>query len=93
MCIGMVNLDRKQILCINSYLKTQNLEKTKLWVWLDYKTYELSKNKVPQHNNIIIKKYIPTEEAKGTLFDKFSYINQEKNLKFRSDLARIIFFI
>ena len=33
------DISRKQLLCINSYLKTQNLEKTKLWVWLDYKTF------------------------------------------------------
>ncbi len=84
-------LKRKQICCINSYLKTQDLSNTELWVWLDYKTYELSKNKVSKHDNIIVKKYIPDEEAKGTLFQDNSHINQEKYLKFRSDLARIIF--
>jgi len=84
-------LERKQICCINSYLKTQDLSNTELWVWLDYKTYELSKNKVPKHDNIIIKKYIPDEESKGTLFEKNPYLNQDKYLKFRSDLARIIF--
>jgi len=84
-------LKRKQICCINSYLKTQDLYNTELWVWLDYKTYEISKNNVPKHSNIIIKKYIPNEEAIGTLFEKHKYINDEKYLKFRSDLARIIF--
>lgn len=84
-------LKRKQICCINSYLKTQDLSNTELWVWLDYKTYKLSINKVPNHNNIIIKKYIPNEAAKGTLFEKHPYLNQQKYLKFRSDIARIIF--
>ena len=36
-------INRKQICSINSYLKTQDLNNTKLWVWLDYKTYEISK--------------------------------------------------
>ena len=44
-------IKRKQICCINSYLATQDLSNTKLWVWLDYETFELSENKVP---NIII---------------------------------------
>ena len=30
------NITRKQILCVNSYLATQNLDKTILWIWLDY---------------------------------------------------------
>ena len=86
------NLTRKQLLCINSYLKTQDLKKTKLWVWLDYKTFtDKNINIIPKHNNIEIKKYTPTEEAKGTLFENNSHLNQEKNLKFRSDIARIIF--
>ena len=38
-----------------SYLKTQDLANTQLWVWLDYKTYELSKNIVPKHDNIFVK--------------------------------------
>jgi len=84
-------LKRKQICCINSYLKTQDLSNTELWVWLDYKTYELSKNKVPKHDNIIVKKYISNKEAEGTLFEKHPYLNQQKYLKFRSDIARIIF--
>ena len=84
-------LKRKQICCINSYLKTQDLSNTKLWVWLDYKTFELSKDKVPKHSNIVVKKYIPNKESKGTLLEKYPYINQDKYLKFRSDIARVIF--
>jgi len=86
------NISRKQLLCIKSYLKTQNLEKTKLWVWLDYKTYtEKNINLIPKHQNIEIKKYVPNIEAKNTLFENKKFINNTKYLKFRSDLARIIF--
>ena len=85
------NIGRKQILCINSYLATQNLQQTKLWVWLDYKTYNNNKSKIPRHHNIEIKKYEPNLESKGTLFEQLKYINNERYLKFRSDLARIIF--
>ena len=43
------------------------------------------------HNNISIKKYSPIEESKGTLFENKDFIEQKKFLKFRSDLARVIF--
>lgn len=84
-------ITRKQILCINSYLATQNLQKTELWIWLDYKTFNISEKFIPVHKNIYIKKYNPNLEAKGTLFENLKEINDEKYLKFRSDLARIIF--
>ena len=69
------DISRKQLLCIKSYLKTQNLEKTKLWVWLDYKTFS-NKNVdiIPKHKNIEIKKYIPNNEAKYTPFENKSFI-------------------
>jgi len=86
------DISRKQLLCINSYLKTQNLEKTKLWIWLDHKTFS-NKNVeiIPKHKNIEIKKYIPNKEAKNTLFEKYSHLNQHIFIKFRSDIARILF--
>jgi len=85
-------LTRKQLLCINSYLKTQDLEKTKLWVWLDYKTFiDTNLNLIPKHKNIEIKKYVPDSEAKGTLFENKKFINNENYLKFRSDCARLLF--
>ena len=71
------NITRKHLLCINSYLKTQDLLKTKLWVWLDYKTSSTANiNIIPKHKNIEIKKYIPDKEAKNTLFENNSYINR-----------------
>ena len=84
-------LDRKQLLCINSYLATQNLNRTKLWIWLDYLTYsDSNKEIIPKHKNIEIKKYTPEQEAKETLFENKSFINEIKFIKFRSDLARVI---
>ncbi len=86
------NITRKQLLCINSYLATQDLSCTKLWVWLDYKTFTQNNKKIiPKHPNISIKCYIPDIEAKGTLFENNRWINEVNKLKFRSDLARIIF--
>lgn len=88
-------LDRKQLLCIKSYLVTQNLEKTKLIIWLDYLNgYNNNNiNLIPKHNNIIVKKYVPNELSKGTLFENKSFINinDTKLVKYRSDLARIMF--
>ena len=48
-------------------------------------------NLIPKHKTIQIKKHIPDNESKGTLFENNKHINNEKYLKFRSDLARIIF--
>jgi hypothetical protein len=86
------NISRKQILPINSYLKTQNLEKTKLWVWIDHETFtEQNINFIPKHQNIEIKKYIPNLEAKNTFFEEKKFINSKKYIKFRSDIARLLF--
>lgn len=86
------NITRKQILCINSYLATQDLSCTKLWVWLDHNTFtEKNQKLIPKHDNIIVKKYIPKQEAIGTLFENNKWINETNKLKFRSDLARVIF--
>ena len=86
---GLMN--HKQICCINSYLATQDLSNTELWVWLDCETYEQCQNLIPKHNNISVKKYIPDVLAKNTRFEGNPIINQNKFLKFRSDLARILF--
>jgi hypothetical protein len=89
------NLDRKQLLCIKSYIVTQNLEKTKLIIWLDDLNGYSKKNidKIPIHPNIEVKKYVPNELSKGTLFENKDFINitDTKLIKYRSDLARIMF--
>lgn len=84
-------INRNQVCCINSYLATQNLEKTELWVWLDYDTIELSKNSIPKNKNVVVKEYNPNIESKDTPLENNNLLNQNKYLKFRSDLARIIF--
>lgn len=84
-------LERKQLCCIYSYLATQDLYRTQLWVWLDYETYDLSNKIIPNHKNIKIKKYIPNNEAQNTPFINYIHLNQNYSLKFRSDIARILF--
>ncbi len=84
-------LGRKQILCINSYLSTQDLKNTELWVWLDFETFKKSVKLVPKHENIKIKKYNPGTESYNTPLEGKKYLKQNKFLKFRSDLARLIF--
>jgi hypothetical protein len=84
-------LGRKQILCINSYLATQDLKNTELWVWLDFETFKKSIKLVPKHENIKIKKYNPGTESYNTPLEGKKYLKQNKFLKFRSDLARLIF--
>jgi len=86
------DITRKQLLPIKSYLKTQDLKKTVLWVWLDFETYsEKNINLIPKHKNILIKKYIPNEQAKDTVLENNKIINNKIFLKLRSDLARILF--
>lgn len=83
-------ITRKQIASINSYLKTQNLETTELWVWLDNSYFTNEFNKIPKHKNIKIISYDPIIESKGTLLNGKEYINNKKFIKFRSDMARLI---
>ena len=85
-------LGRKQLLCINSFLKTQNLEKTELWIWLDYEIDNRENIKlIPKHNNIKIKIYNPSIESKNTPFENNKFINFNEYIKFRSDIARLLF--
>ena len=60
-------LKRKQLLCINSYLYSQNLGNTKLYVWLD-SDYKENSKLIKKHPNIIIKNYDPKKESLNTPF-------------------------
>jgi len=84
-------IERMQICSINSYLKTQDLSNTELWIWLDYLTYDNSLKKIPKHKNIKVKKYIPDIEANNTPFENKNFINHIDYIKFRSDIARLLF--
>ena len=83
-------INRHQLCCIYSYLYSQNLSSTELWVWLDINTYELSESHIPKHPNIKVKKYDPYKEVINTPFLGYKYLDQTKSLKFRSDIARIL---
>lgn len=83
-------ITRKQIASINSYLKTQDLETTELWVWLDYSCYDTQLNNIPNHNNIKILKFDPINESKNTLFENKNFLLNKNYIKFRSDISRLI---
>ena len=82
-------LKRKQLLCINSYLYSQNLGNTKLYVWLD-SDYKENSKLIKKHPNIIIKNYDPKKESLNTPFKNKDFINHQKYVKFRSDIARLM---
>jgi len=95
-------LRRKQILCIKSYLATQDLNNTELWVWLDNDFLETMGDEegnecdkinksISKYENIKIKTYNSLEESKGTLLENFVKTTKNKNLKFKSDIARVLF--
>lgn len=57
--------NRKELLCVESFLATQNLQKTKLILWSDY---DISENELiqPYKNIIDMRVYDAKEEAYGT---------------------------
>jgi hypothetical protein len=58
----------KELLCIESYLATQNLDKTKLILWSDY---DISDNKLiePYKHLIEMRVYNFSRESKGTILE------------------------
>jgi hypothetical protein len=60
--------NEKELLAVESYLATQNLEKTKLIFWSDF---DLSGNKLldPYRNLIDMRVYNPREEMLGTILE------------------------
>lgn len=88
------DLNRKHVCCIKSYLVTQNLSNSVLYVWLDHENgyHDKNINMIPKHDNIKIMKFNPLEQSIDTPFfnKNFIHINKPKELKYRSDLARIM---
>jgi hypothetical protein len=82
-------LSRRQLLCIKSFLYSQNLSNSSLYIWLD-SDYDYNRKVIPKHPNISIKIYNPEIESQHTPFEGQEFINFKKNMKFRSDLARMI---
>ncbi len=60
--------NEKELLCVESYLATQNLEKTKLILWSDY---DINDNPLiaPYKHLIDLRVYDVREESKGTLLE------------------------
>jgi hypothetical protein len=81
----------KELLCIKSWIATQNLEKCKLYIWSDY---DISDNELlkPFLNLVNLRIYNPIEEAKGTILeDKIDYLTaNDSKYWLKSDLFRIL---
>jgi hypothetical protein len=92
-------LDKKQFTSINSYIYSQNLENTVLWIWLDSvndksvidKNIEAINSKYKNISNIKVKLYDSELEAINTLFKNYKFLSHNYYIKFRSDIARVIF--
>jgi hypothetical protein len=83
--------NEKELLCIKSWIATQNLEKCKLHVWSDY---DISDNHLikPYMDFIELRIYNPFEEAKGTILEnKIEHLNaNDYKYWLKSDLFRIL---
>lgn len=87
-------IGRKQAFSILSYLATQDLSQTEVWLWLDeesgYAGYEQNvylKGLLPY---IKIKKYNPKDELKGVICFNRIIFTQKDNLAYRADGFRLL---
>lgn len=87
-------IGRKQAFSILSYLATQDLSKTEVWLWLDeesgYTNYEQNaylKELIPY---IKVKKYNPKKELKGVPCFNRIIFTQKDNLAYRADGFRLL---
>ena len=78
------DLNRKHICCIKSYLVTQNLSNSVLYVWLDHENgyHDKNINMIPKHENIKIMNYNPFRTKQNTPFltKNLSILTSLKNL-------------
>lgn len=83
--------NEKELECIKSYFATQNLEKTRLYIWSDYSIEDLECLK-PFKKYITFKIYNPIEEAKGTVLEKQieKLLAKDGKHYLQSDLLRIL---
>ena len=83
--------NEKELLCIESYLTTQNMEKTKLILWSDY---DISDNELikPYKNLIDMRVYDFDRESKGTILEGNSSLSNAKDTKhyMKSDILRFL---
>lgn len=87
-------IGRKQAFSILSYLATQDLTRTEVWLWLDeengYSGYEQNPYLRELLPYINVKKYNPNKELKGlTYFNKIIF-TETSNLAYRADGFRIL---
>ena len=87
-------IGRKQAFSILSYLATQDLSKTEVWLWLDeecgYSGYEQNSYLKELLPYIKVLKYNPNEELKGIpCFNKIIF-TETSNLAYRADGFRIL---
>ena len=87
-------IGRKQAFSVLSYLVTQDLSKTEVWLWLDeesgYSGYEQNNYLKELLPYIKVKKYNPKEELKGVkCFNKIVFTDKS-NLASRSDGFRVL---
>lgn len=87
-------IGRKQAFSIKSFLVTQNVDNTELWLWLDeesgfnnYKNNKYLKHLLP---HIKVKKYNPSTSLYGSPFENsISIFDQKKRLAYRGDGLRM----
>lgn len=81
----------KELVAIESFLATQNLNKCKLIVWSDY---DISDNpRIQAYKNFLdLRVYDPVKEAVGTPLENYVNLLQAKDSKYylQSDLLRIL---
>ena len=82
--------NEKELLCVQSYLATQNLQKTELIIWSDY---NIEDNELiqPYKDFITLKVYDPVVEAEDTLLENNpKLLLRDAKYYLQSDLARIL---
>ena len=87
-------IGRKQAFSIISYLATQDLAKTEVWLWLDeesgYEGYKENKYLKELLPFIKVKCYNPLKELKGTRHFQTNIFTTKFNLAYRADGFRIL---
>ncbi len=85
---------RKQAFSILSYLATQDLNKTEVWLWLDeengYKGYEQNEYLKELLPYIKVKCYNPVKELKGIRHFRTYIFTQNFKLPYRADAFRLL---
>lgn len=94
-CFWCGDIERKQVFSIKSFLCTQNLEECRIILWLDvysgFENYEENPFLKPVLPFIEVKSYDPVIEVKGTPWEDFLYIpNEKRDLVRRGDAFRFL---